>query len=514
MDVIMGDEGWQKISSCKEQCTSVVLITLRACFEQSVAVDYVLYGIVAAVVGILTLVGCVVFLIQMQALIWLTVRCRYETDDEEPVATRVCTTICWSTVNLFVFVSILLGMYFSVGYVELPVLVMQPYAKTNITYLYTTSSLPPAWSAVQCVALVFIFFYLTSLRRSITVYSAIQTIQTSLVIYILALLSFIGWMLMTCVDDRTLHSRLICFKRVFGGIGLVALPVDLIGDWYNRYVLAHSYRQFLTSFVRPRPIDLKQFAEKKLQLKKRCEELIQVGKETRDKFRSRPNRFKVHSKERRFTNKYKKMILDLEDELQVLNICYKRNQINPLIPWLQLFGGLGAAVITVSWWFQIIFEIFLQGLAGPYLSNIFLKGSIMFAGRFFLISVRVHAIGEGIRDLDAGASSPTERHHDELLPVQCRPHPHLLRVLHTGEVGRVPPVGDDTAALHNCIQGLRVLGVSKYKNVTACAFRSSPTSTPSKSPCGDSARRYECIASRASIGQARFVPPQKLSRHV
>jgi len=390
-------------------------------------VDYVLYGIVAAVVGILTLVGCVVFLIQMQhpddrnsawlpklivlfglflacsvvlllpfdasvsqacgtdaqcpasaglAQTWYTVLIMiaimtfvfiplayfwYETDDEEPMGTRICTTVCWSTVNLFVFVSILLGMYFSVGYVELPVLVMQPYSKTNTTYLYTPSSQRPAWSAVQ----------------SITVYSAIQTIQTSLVIYVLALLSFIGWMLMT----------------VFGGIGLVALPIDLIGDWYNR----------------PRPIDLKQFAEKKLQLKKRCEELIQVGKETRDKFRGRPNRFK----ERRFTNKYKKMILDLEDELQVLNICYKRNQINPLIPWLQLFGGLGAAVITVSWWFQIIFEIFLKGLAGPYLSNVFLKlsdafplfgivaygvfafyiliccvkGSIKFAGRFFLISV-------------------------------------------------------------------------------------------------------------------------------
>jgi hypothetical protein len=48
--------------------------------------------------------------------------------------------------------------------------------------------------------------------------------------------------------------------RLFGGMGMMALPIDLIGAWYNR----------------PRPIDLKQFAEKKLALKKRCEELIQV----------------------------------------------------------------------------------------------------------------------------------------------------------------------------------------------------------------------------------------------
>ena len=70
-----------------------------------------------------------------------------------------------------------------------------------------------------------------------TAYAATQNIQTSLTIYILALLSFIGWFLTT----------------IFGGMGFVAMPMDLIGAWYNR----------------PIPIDLKQFAEKKLQLKKR-----------------------------------------------------------------------------------------------------------------------------------------------------------------------------------------------------------------------------------------------------
>ena len=68
--------------------------------------------------------------------------------------------------------------------------------------------------------------------------SAIQSIQTSLVIYILALLSFIGWILLS----------------LFAGIGLITLPADLISAYINR----------------PIPIDLKKFAEKKLELKKRC----------------------------------------------------------------------------------------------------------------------------------------------------------------------------------------------------------------------------------------------------
>jgi len=100
----------------------------------------------------------------------------------------------------------------------------------------------------------------------------------------------------------------------------------------------------------------RQFAERKLQLKKRCEELLSLGRQEKDAFRSKPNAFK----ERRFTLKYKKLVLDLEDEMTMLNVCYKRNEINPLVPWVQLFAGILSAVLTISWWIQLILEIFLQ----------------------------------------------------------------------------------------------------------------------------------------------------------
>lgn len=80
------------------------------------------------------------------------------------------------------------------------------------------------------------------------------------------------------------------------------------------------------------PIDLKQFAEKKLDLKKKCSTLIELGKKHRDKFKTKPNQFR----ERRFVNKYKKLVLDLEQEMALLNLCYKKNDINPLIPWIQV----------------------------------------------------------------------------------------------------------------------------------------------------------------------------------
>ncbi|KAJ1491793.1 hypothetical protein T484DRAFT_1882162 [Baffinella frigidus] len=300
-------------------------------------------------------VAVVAFVLIPLAYFW------YETDDEDGIVTRAATTVCWSIVFCFVFVAILLALYFTMGVVDLPIIVMAPYATETTSWFVDPALARPLFKDVAAVP----------------AFSATQSIRTSLVIYVLALLSFIGWCLMT----------------VFAGIGMVALPMDL----------------FIAFRDRPRPIDLKQFAERKLQLKKRCEELLAIGRQEKDAFKAKPNAFR----ERRFTLKYKKMVLDLEEEMTLLNICYKRNEINPLIPWIQLFGGFVSTVLTISWWIQLILEIFLDGIAGPYLSDVFtnlsaafplfgivaygvfafyilicvVKGSIKFAGRFFLISM-------------------------------------------------------------------------------------------------------------------------------
>ena len=277
------------------------------------------------------------------------------------------STVCWSCVNLTIFICILFGLFYTIGYVELPVQVIFPpgynSSTTTQTYLKKWSSTNPPvplWSTLTSAPTV----------------SAIQNIQTSLVIYILALLSFIGWILMS----------------LFAGIGLVSIPADLIAAYINR----------------PIPIDLKKFAEKKLELKKRCDELLTLGKEQKENFRKKSSRFK----ERRFTNKYKKFVMDLEEEVQLLNLCYKKNEINPLVPYVQLAGGLFAIVLSFSWFLQILLEIFLKGKY-PFLTAIFnsltaafplfgvvaygifafylmitiIGGSVRFAGRFFLIQM-------------------------------------------------------------------------------------------------------------------------------
>lgn len=319
-------------------CGVVLMLPFDASMSQSCELDpnCTAISVLSAVwQALFVAIGCMSLVCIPFAYFW------YETDDEEDMLSRVCTAICWSIVNAFVFVAILLAMYITSGYVDLRVTVLEPYtvqAKTqdgapNSNYawpseigFFAPNARPPAWDDV----------------KGATASYATQTIRTSWMVYILALLSFIGWCLMT----------------IFAGIGMVSLPMDMISAWYNR----------------PRPIDLKQFAEKKLQLKKRCEELIAVGKESNEKFKSAPNGFR----KTRFTNKFRKMVIDLEDEMAVLNMCYKKNEINPLVPWFNLFGGIFCAIVTVSWWLQLILEVFLAGLTGPYLSSVFTELSAAF----------------------------------------------------------------------------------------------------------------------------------------
>jgi hypothetical protein len=63
--------------------------------------------------------------------------------------------------------------------VDLPVLVQAPYAKENQPWLVDPGAKRPLFKDVAAVE----------------IFAATQTIRTSLVIYVLALLSFIGWCL-------------------------------------------------------------------------------------------------------------------------------------------------------------------------------------------------------------------------------------------------------------------------------------------------------------------------------
>jgi LMBR1 domain-containing protein 1 len=277
-------------------CGVVLMLPFDASMSQSCELDpncgvITVLGVVWKT--LFTMIGVMALVLIPFAYFW------YETDDEEGLLERLGTAVCWSIVAAFLFIALLLALYLTSGFVDLRVTVLDPYLKPGdqeygrIGFYDPTVTRPPAWDDV----------------KDMPASTAIQTIQTSWMVYILALLSFLGWCLMT----------------IFAGIGMVSLPMDMISAWFNR----------------PRPIDLKQFAEKKIMLKKRCEDLIQEGRNAKDGFKNRPNKFR----ETRFTNKFRKLVLDLEDDMEMLDMCYKKNQINPLLPFFNLAGRMCSLTI-------------------------------------------------------------------------------------------------------------------------------------------------------------------------
>lgn len=74
-----------------------------------------------------------------------------------------------------------------------------------------------------------------------------MTFQSSFIVYMIALVSFVGWFLFA----------------IFGGVGLAALPMDLI-----------------TAFTtRPKAMTAEELAHEQLLLQTRVADLIEVGKE-------------------------------------------------------------------------------------------------------------------------------------------------------------------------------------------------------------------------------------------
>jgi len=289
----------------------------------------------------------------------------YETDETETFGRRLGTAICWCSVYVFVFSVLTAVMYITVGFVNLPVTV------------HTSPLLPPTADVPDET--------LMTCNNKFCVADSILKIQTSAAIYILAMLTFFGWFL-TCS---------------FGGIGLTAIPLDLINGWRNR----------------PVAIDLKEFATKKKELHEKVKSLQQLGKEMQAEFKAKPSK----TKEKVFRNKFKTMIYEVEQDYENLQICFKEHGGNPIIPVLKLVLGVFSIAIALSWVIQVILTMFLKGCDGkcPFLNSIFIelngafpllgtgaygafafyllwaviKGCMKFGMRFFLISIYPMKVG-------------------------------------------------------------------------------------------------------------------------
>ncbi|KAI8834953.1 hypothetical protein BJ741DRAFT_231581 [Chytriomyces cf. hyalinus JEL632] len=145
--------------------------------------------------------------------------------------------------------------------------------------------------------------------------------QVSWIVYTVALIGLIGWVVFA----------------IFGGAGLIAIPVDMIQDFQHR----------------PKPITSAEYTERKKAIGQQAELLIEVGKNLQEELKvasrggSRMNRRfrQLRTKE----NEFRKDTLILEFHYRRLESSYKAQGGNILLQYLGFVGGCFSAVVSVIW---------------------------------------------------------------------------------------------------------------------------------------------------------------------
>jgi LMBR1 domain-containing protein 1 len=163
------------------------------------------------------------------------------------------------------------------------------------------------------------------------------------------LMAWMGWFLFAC----------------FGGIGMAALPLDLILAFVNR----------------PHHMDAVEFAEAQRMLRDRVNELVNVGEllklereENAQKYEKmgwREKR-KALAEEKKTWIQFKQAVYLMEEDAEEFANCTENyRNYNPLIPVFSLLAGICALIISLCWVLQIILYMLPNPPVTPFLNDYF-----------------------------------------------------------------------------------------------------------------------------------------------
>ncbi|CAM9476919.1 unnamed protein product [Ectocarpus sp. 13 AM-2016] len=188
-------------------------------------------------------------------------------------------------------------------------------------------------------------------------------LQLSFPVFVMAFMSFIGWILFV----------------FFGGLGLVGIPID-------------SIRSFTT---RPQRLDRGQVAVLEGGIKRRCDDLVSVGEQlkgvrqdTREAIEGGQLRFferrRRNNNEAKEFNQFKQArirggggllhaVYLLEEDYTNLEVCkdYFR-KFNPVKPFAWLLFGILASIIALVWIIHMVIFMIIQPSITPFLNDYFL----------------------------------------------------------------------------------------------------------------------------------------------
>lgn len=143
--------------------------------------------------------------------------------------------------------------------------------------------------------------------------------RISIVLFLVSMLTLVGTFFLAC----------------FGGIGLAALPLDLINEFR----------------FRPTRLTLEEYARAKLQMGKRATTLLDAGKLIQEEQRMRKSR----GRQARATfNRFKHNVYLLDEDWRKLSDAHKNRAGRVLWSYAQLALGCGGALLSLLWSLQIV----------------------------------------------------------------------------------------------------------------------------------------------------------------
>ena len=152
---------------------------------------------------------------------------------------------------------------------------------------------------------------------------------------------------------------------IFGGVGLAAMPLDLI----------------LAFTDRPRHMDAVEFAEAQVILRDRVNELVNVGELLKlEREEAQQNGGKVGWRQaRKEAAELKKTMLQFKQAVYLLeedaedfaNCTANYKSYNPLLPYGYLLAGLCAFSISICWVLQVILYVLPPTPVTPFLNTLF-----------------------------------------------------------------------------------------------------------------------------------------------
>ena len=158
-------------------------------------------------------------------------------------------------------------------------------------------------------------------------------LTVSVIIYMIAFLSFIGWFLF----------------GIFGGVGLSALPIDLVLSWQNRPIL--------------RPA--KDLAETKVKLKHKATDLIKETKDLQDMEADQKAQKGILSKVkpggqlRKRKNKLISDILLLDRDFKLYEMETQLEKSNPVVYLGKTILGVVCSLVSLVLWLHVMLYVVL-----------------------------------------------------------------------------------------------------------------------------------------------------------